>query len=60
MHKIHTFVEAQLDSSRIKHFFRQSEMNILRKDCQAGMQEALDYFKVGSTRLFIRGSLNGW
>ncbi|KAJ7811484.1 hypothetical protein B0H14DRAFT_2859997 [Mycena olivaceomarginata] len=48
MHKIHTFVEAQLDSSRIKHFFRQSEMNTLLKDCQVGMQEALNYFKMKS------------
>ncbi|KAJ7815182.1 hypothetical protein B0H14DRAFT_2848558 [Mycena olivaceomarginata] len=28
LHKIHTYVEAQQSGSKIKHFFRQSEMNI--------------------------------
>ncbi|KAJ7099751.1 hypothetical protein C8R44DRAFT_947181 [Mycena epipterygia] len=46
LHKIHTFVEAQQDSNRIKHFLRQSEMNTLLKDCHEGLQQALDVFKI--------------
>jgi hypothetical protein len=45
-------VEVQQDSNIIKHFFRQSEMNALMKDCQTGLQEALGNFKVCFT-LFI-------
>ncbi|KAJ7644945.1 hypothetical protein FB45DRAFT_1116920 [Roridomyces roridus] len=52
MHKIHAFVEAQMDMSRIKHFFRQGEMNALLKDCQVGIQDALDYFKMRSPANF--------
>ncbi|KAJ6473449.1 hypothetical protein DFH09DRAFT_1293823 [Mycena vulgaris] len=46
LHKIHTFVEAQQDKSKIRHFFRQGEMSKLLKDCNMGLQEALDFFKV--------------
>ncbi|KAJ7103918.1 hypothetical protein C8R44DRAFT_858957, partial [Mycena epipterygia] len=46
LHKIHTFIEAQQDGNRIKYFFRQNEMNTLRKDCDAGLEEALEVFKV--------------
>ncbi|KAJ6545890.1 hypothetical protein DFH09DRAFT_1282094 [Mycena vulgaris] len=46
LYKIHTFVEAQQDKSKIRHFFRQGEMNRLFKDCNLGLQEALDDFKV--------------
>ncbi|KAJ6472243.1 hypothetical protein DFH09DRAFT_1476013 [Mycena vulgaris] len=46
LYKIHTFVEAQQDKSKIRHFFRQGEMNKLLKDCNMGLQEALDSFKV--------------
>ncbi|KAJ6514109.1 hypothetical protein DFH09DRAFT_1288194 [Mycena vulgaris] len=45
LHKIHTFVEAQQDKSKIRQFFRQGEMNKLLKDCNISLQEALDYFK---------------
>ncbi|KAJ7125800.1 hypothetical protein C8R43DRAFT_958271 [Mycena crocata] len=45
LHKIHNFVEAQQDKSKIKHFFRQPEMSKLLKDCNAGLQNALDAFK---------------
>ncbi|KAJ6477278.1 hypothetical protein DFH09DRAFT_1467740 [Mycena vulgaris] len=44
--KIHTYVEAQQDKSEIRHFFRQGEMSKLLKDCNMGLQEALDNFKV--------------
>ncbi|KAJ7106020.1 hypothetical protein C8R44DRAFT_745667 [Mycena epipterygia] len=46
LHKIHAFIEAQQDSNKIKQFLRQIEMNALLKECQAGLQEALDIFKV--------------
>ncbi|KAJ7793992.1 hypothetical protein B0H14DRAFT_3558461 [Mycena olivaceomarginata] len=46
LHKIHTFMEAQQDSNRIKHFLRQSEMNTLLKDCHEGLLQALDAFKI--------------
>ncbi|KAJ6556232.1 P-loop containing nucleoside triphosphate hydrolase protein [Mycena capillaripes] len=52
--KIHTFFEAQQDGNGIKQFFLQSEMNNmahinnLLKDCRAGLQEAMDVFKIDS------------
>ncbi|KAJ6592037.1 hypothetical protein DFH09DRAFT_1414862 [Mycena vulgaris] len=46
LYKIHTFVEAQQDKSKIRQFFRQGEMNKLYKDCNMGLQVALDLFKV--------------
>ncbi|KAJ7131102.1 hypothetical protein C8R44DRAFT_731370 [Mycena epipterygia] len=46
LHKIHMFVETQQDGKKIKYFFRQTEMNTLRKDCQAGLEKALKFFKV--------------
>ncbi|KAJ6556734.1 hypothetical protein DFH09DRAFT_1489180 [Mycena vulgaris] len=45
LYKIHTFVEAQQDKSKIRHFFCQGEMSKLLKDCKMGLQEALDSFK---------------
>jgi hypothetical protein len=46
-------VEAQQDGSRIKYFFRQSEMNRLLKDCRYGLDQALEAFKVGAGKQFI-------
>ncbi|KAJ7083751.1 P-loop containing nucleoside triphosphate hydrolase protein [Mycena epipterygia] len=46
LHKIHTFLEAHQEGNKIKYFFRQNEMNTLRKACQAGLEEALKVFKV--------------
>ncbi|KAJ7099046.1 P-loop containing nucleoside triphosphate hydrolase protein [Mycena crocata] len=51
LHKIHTYVEAQQDKSHIRQFFRKGEMKILLKDCHAGLQEALEGFKVQSINL---------
>ncbi|KAJ7482454.1 hypothetical protein FB451DRAFT_1393799 [Mycena latifolia] len=45
LHKIHTFVEAQQDGSKIKSFFRQTEMKTLLSECRAGLQEAVEVFK---------------
>ncbi|KAJ7100546.1 hypothetical protein C8R44DRAFT_859395 [Mycena epipterygia] len=46
LHKIHTFVEAQQDRNRLTHFFRQNEMNTLRKGCSEGLEEALKFFTI--------------
>ncbi|KAJ6520999.1 hypothetical protein DFH09DRAFT_1426346 [Mycena vulgaris] len=51
LHKIHTFVEAQQDKSKIRHFCRQGEMSKLLKDCNMGLQEALDFFKLEDINL---------
>jgi hypothetical protein len=46
LHKIHTFVEAQQNSSKVKKFFRQSEMSTLLKECRLGLQQGLNFFEV--------------
>ncbi|KAJ6600489.1 hypothetical protein DFH09DRAFT_1070282 [Mycena vulgaris] len=46
LHKIHAFVEAQRDKSRIRSFFRQGEMSALLKDCNIGLEQALNTFKI--------------
>ncbi|KAJ6492975.1 P-loop containing nucleoside triphosphate hydrolase protein [Mycena vulgaris] len=51
LYKIHTFVEAQQDKSKIRHFFRQGEMSKLLRDCNMGLQEALDHFKLQDINL---------
>ncbi|KAJ6558896.1 P-loop containing nucleoside triphosphate hydrolase protein, partial [Mycena vulgaris] len=51
LYKIHTFVEAQQEKSKIRHFFRQGEMSKLFKDCNSGLQEALDQFKLQDINL---------
>ncbi|KAJ7099864.1 P-loop containing nucleoside triphosphate hydrolase protein [Mycena crocata] len=52
LHKIHVFVEAQQDKSKINRFFRQGEMNTLLKSCDAGLAEAMGVFKVQEASLF--------
>jgi hypothetical protein len=47
LHKIHTFVEAQQNGSKLKKFFRQGEMSTLLKDCKAGLQQGFVIFQVG-------------
>lgn len=46
LQKTYRFVEAHQDRNKIKHLFRNSEMNALFKDCRAGLDEALAAFKV--------------
>jgi hypothetical protein len=46
LHKIHTFVEAQQNGSKIKRFFHQGEMSTLLKDCKAGLQQGFEIFQV--------------
>ncbi|KAJ7493668.1 hypothetical protein FB451DRAFT_1164546 [Mycena latifolia] len=45
LHKIHMFVEVQ-EGNKIKRIFRQNEISTLLKDCQEGVQQALDTFEV--------------
>ncbi|KAJ7449159.1 hypothetical protein FB451DRAFT_1531386 [Mycena latifolia] len=49
LHKIHIFVEAQQDGSKIKSFFRQTETKTLHRECQVGLQQALAMFKIYKT-----------
>jgi hypothetical protein len=47
LHKIHAFVEAQQNGSKVKSFFRQGEMSTLLKECKAGLQQGFAIFQVG-------------
>ncbi|KAJ7347561.1 hypothetical protein DFH08DRAFT_936977 [Mycena albidolilacea] len=51
LNKIHTFIEAQQNKSKIKRFFRQGEMSTLLKECKAGLQEGIDFFQIKSGNL---------
>ncbi|KAJ7827722.1 hypothetical protein B0H13DRAFT_1917504 [Mycena leptocephala] len=46
LHKIHTYVEAQQNSSKLKNFFHQGEMSTLFKDCKAGLQQGFGIFQI--------------
>ncbi|KAJ6603313.1 hypothetical protein DFH09DRAFT_392986 [Mycena vulgaris] len=46
LYKIHTFLEAQQDGNRLKHFFRQNEMNKLFNECYTGLRRALEVFQI--------------
>ncbi|KAJ7113907.1 hypothetical protein C8R44DRAFT_740788 [Mycena epipterygia] len=46
LQKIHVFVESQQEGNKIKQFFRQSETNSLLKDCNLGLNQAIDVFKI--------------
>ncbi|KAJ7804177.1 hypothetical protein B0H14DRAFT_3154111 [Mycena olivaceomarginata] len=50
LHKIHVFVEAQQKGNKVKNFFRQGEMSALLKECQAGLQQSFDFFKIEEPR----------
>ncbi|KAJ7435001.1 hypothetical protein FB451DRAFT_1465777 [Mycena latifolia] len=45
LHKIHTFVEAQQDGSKIMRFFHQIETKTFLGECRAGLQQAFEVFK---------------
>ncbi|KAJ7443263.1 P-loop containing nucleoside triphosphate hydrolase protein [Mycena latifolia] len=53
LHKIHTFLEGQREKTRFKHFLCQSEMRILFKECQAGLQQALEIFKIETSAAIV-------
>jgi hypothetical protein len=46
LQKILVFAEAQQGGNKIRQFFRQAELARLLKDCQAGLQHAVDAFMV--------------
>ncbi|KAJ7169200.1 hypothetical protein C8R43DRAFT_982589 [Mycena crocata] len=46
LRKTLTFMEAQQDRKKIKHFFQQSEMRSLLRSCKTGILQALEAFKV--------------
>ncbi|KAJ7342898.1 hypothetical protein DFH08DRAFT_811234 [Mycena albidolilacea] len=46
LHKIYTFLEAQQDGNRIKHLFRNNEIQKLFKDCHAGLDQAVEVFEI--------------
>ncbi|KAJ7437751.1 P-loop containing nucleoside triphosphate hydrolase protein, partial [Mycena latifolia] len=51
LHKIHTFIEAEQEKSKIKHFFRQGEMKSLLKACHTGLEQALEVFKIQGAKV---------
>ncbi|KAJ7063931.1 P-loop containing nucleoside triphosphate hydrolase protein, partial [Mycena amicta] len=46
LHKLDAFMNSQQQTNRFTQFLRQHEMNLLLKDCQLGLQQALEIFKV--------------
>ncbi|KAJ7752658.1 hypothetical protein B0H16DRAFT_1459832 [Mycena metata] len=46
LRKIHTFVEAQQSSTKVKTFFRQGETSALLRDCKADLQQAFNFFQI--------------
>ncbi|KAJ7482771.1 hypothetical protein FB451DRAFT_122454 [Mycena latifolia] len=46
LQKVHAFVEAEQEKSKIKQFFRQGEMKTLLKACHMGLEQALEVFKI--------------
>jgi hypothetical protein len=45
LHKIHTFIEAQQNRSKLKRFLGQGDMTTLLKDCKAGLQQSQEVFQ---------------
>ncbi|KAJ7469030.1 hypothetical protein FB451DRAFT_368730 [Mycena latifolia] len=53
LHKIHMFVEAQHEESKLKQFSRQGEMRTLLRGCQMGLEQALEAFKIQGVTIVI-------
>ncbi|KAJ7615452.1 hypothetical protein FB45DRAFT_1108127 [Roridomyces roridus] len=49
LHKIHTFITIHVEGNKIRNLFRQNEINTLRKECRAGLNLAMDAFKIQQT-----------
>ncbi|KAJ7166804.1 hypothetical protein C8R46DRAFT_1192123 [Mycena filopes] len=45
LHKIYMFIQIQQDGNKIKQFLHQAQANKLLKDCQAGLDQAMEVFK---------------
>ncbi|KAK6974326.1 ATPase-AAA-core domain-containing protein [Favolaschia claudopus] len=56
LRKIYVFLEAQQDGNKIKQLFRLAEGNNLLKDCQAGLAQAVEVFKIDTTLKLITNS----
>ncbi|KAF8196221.1 hypothetical protein K438DRAFT_756503 [Mycena galopus ATCC 62051] len=46
LHRIYLFIEAQHEGNKIKHLFRNNEMNRLLKECDEGLAQARECFSV--------------
>ncbi|KAJ7744306.1 hypothetical protein B0H14DRAFT_2637294 [Mycena olivaceomarginata] len=55
LHKIYKFLEAQQDGNRIKHLFRNNELQSLLKDCHAGLDQAVEVFRITETHTIFNG-----
>ncbi|KAJ7152461.1 hypothetical protein C8R46DRAFT_962145, partial [Mycena filopes] len=51
LHKIHHFTEAQQERGWLKQLFRQAEISALLKECNSGLQAALDFFHIQALSL---------
>ncbi|KAJ6454329.1 hypothetical protein C8R45DRAFT_1189462 [Mycena sanguinolenta] len=51
LYKIHTYIQGQHGGSKIKNFFRQTELSALYKDCHSGLEHALTTFKIKSSSM---------
>ncbi|KAJ7908360.1 hypothetical protein B0H13DRAFT_1878712 [Mycena leptocephala] len=49
--KIHTFADAQQDSSTVKRFFHRGEMSTLPHNCKIGLQHALEFFQTHTVNI---------
>jgi hypothetical protein len=49
LHKIYTYIQAQQDGNKIKNLFRNTEIQNLLKDCQSGLDQAMEVFRVCTT-----------
>ncbi|KAJ7349849.1 hypothetical protein DFH08DRAFT_997228 [Mycena albidolilacea] len=45
LHKIYTFLEAQQEGNKLKHLFRNNEMQNLLKGCHAGLDHTMKVFQ---------------
>ncbi|KAJ7302833.1 hypothetical protein DFH08DRAFT_945519 [Mycena albidolilacea] len=57
LHKIYTFVKAQQDGTKLKHLFRNHEMQNLLEGCHAGLAQAVEVFKI-TTRPAMISEIN--
>ncbi|KAJ7181484.1 hypothetical protein C8R43DRAFT_1101338 [Mycena crocata] len=53
LHKIHLFIEGQQDGNTFKRFLRQAEMKTLLRDCNTGLEQALEAFKIGAGAVLV-------
>jgi hypothetical protein len=53
LHKIYIYLEAHQDRNKIKHMFRNKEMQSLLKSCHAGLDQAVKVFGVWPMVIFF-------